>query len=229
MGGVMTATAPALNQQQLRLGQVLLAAGPVTQELLQAELQNSGKSASALGKALAQSGFAAEADLARVAIQRHRIPKINIKSTNIPLKTIALLPENVARASKALAIDKIGNILVVVTPDILNIEGIKALRVDTGMHLSIIQCSADGFDQALAAYYKRLAMSPDVAAAAAAEMGRPATAASAARAGVPALVASAKEMAGTIPLNGQGYTNLTARWEHLFASTEPVAAAETLL
>ena len=85
MGGVMTATAPALNQQQLRLGQVLLAAGPVTQELLQAELQNSGKSASALGKALAQSGFAAEADLARVAIQRHRIPKINIKSTRFPL------------------------------------------------------------------------------------------------------------------------------------------------
>ena len=225
----MTATAPALNQQQLRLGQVLMAAGPVTQESLQAELQSSGKSASALGKALAQSGFVAEADLARVAIQRHRIPKINIKSTNIPLKTIALLTEDVARASKALAIDKIGNILVVVTPNILNIEGVKGLRTNTGMHLSIIQCGADGFDQALNAYYKRLSQSPDVAAAAAAEMGRPATAASAAPAGAPALVATTDEMAGAIPLNGQGYTNLTARWQHFFGSSDPVTAAETLL
>jgi hypothetical protein len=225
----MTATAPALNQQQLRLGQVLLAAGPVTQELLQAELQSSGKSASALGKALAQSGFVAEADLVRVAIQRHRIPKINIKSTNIPLKTIALLPENVARASKALAIDKIGNILVVVTPNILNIEGIRGLRSHTGLHLSIIQCGTDGFDQALDGYYKRLSQAPDVAAAAAAEMGRPAPAAPAALAGIPALVANADEMAGAVPLNGQGYTNLSARWQHFFGSSAPLEAAETLL
>ncbi len=225
-----------LTEQQLRLGKVLMAAGPVTHEFLKQELESSGKAASALGRALGQSGFVTEAELARTLIARHRIPKINLKNTNIPLKTIAVLTPETASECRALPIDRIGKVLVIVTPDIFNADAIQRLRDMTGFHVSIIQCAAEGFDQILSDYYGRLAEKPEIAREVQAEIGRSMPGAAAARpaggGGAPgrlsAIAANEDELKKAVALEGY-HMDLAARWDHLFASDGPVEAEEILL
>lgn len=163
---------------KLQIGRTLLAGGPITQETLQRELQQSGKGESVLGKALLQSGFPNEADLIVPILQRLRIPKINARNTKIPLETIRLVPEQVAKSSRVLPIDLIGRILVVVTPDLQNTDALAEVRKQTGYLVTPIQCSADGFDGIVQDYYSRMAAAGLTSAA-------PVGAASAAAAGAP--------------------------------------------
>lgn len=142
--------------EKLEIGRALLAGGPLTVQGLQRELESSGKQDSVLGKALLQSGFPQEQDLIVPILQRLRIPKINAKNTKIPLDTIRVLPEAVAKAHKVLAIDVIGNILVVVTPTLNNVEGLTEVRRATGMLVTPIQCSDAGFEGIINDYYGRL-------------------------------------------------------------------------
>lgn len=146
----------AIPPDKLQIGRALLAGGPITQEALKRELDGSGKGSSVLGNALLQSGFPTEEELIYPLLARLRIPKINARKTTIPLETIRLIPEDVARRSKVLALDKIGSILVVVTPDVSQ-EGLLAeVRRATGLLVTPIQCAVEGFDEILDEYYQRL-------------------------------------------------------------------------
>jgi hypothetical protein len=141
---------------KLRIGRALLAGGPLTVEFLESELERSNKQGSVLGKALLQSGFPREEDLIVTVLQQLRIPKINAKNTKIPLETIRLLPQEVAIRCRVLPIDQIGTILVVVTPDIGNTEGLAEVRKVTGSLVTPIQCSEQGFEAIVNDYYRRL-------------------------------------------------------------------------
>lgn len=143
---------------KLPLGRALLAGGPITQELLQQELDRSNKAGGVLGKALLQSGFPSEEEVI-LPLLRLRIPRINARNTRIPLETIRLLPEDVARRHQVLAIDQIGSILVVVTPNPADPETLAASRRASGLVVTPIQCGPEGFDEILTDYYTRLAES----------------------------------------------------------------------
>ena len=145
---------------KLRIGRSLLAGGPITQELLQAELDRQGKGASVLGKALLKAGFPNEEDLIYPLLAKLRIPRINAKNTKIPLETVALLPEELATQHQLLPLDRMGNLLVVVTSDVGNDEGMSAVRAHTGMtvfpiHSDPKSCSADEFLGIVRDYYRR--------------------------------------------------------------------------
>lgn len=146
---------------KLRIGRSLLAGGPVTQELLQAELDRQGKGASVLGKALLKAGFPREEDLIYPLLAKLRIPRINAKNTKIPLETVALLPESLATEHQLLPLDRMGNLLVVVTSDVGNDAGMATVRGHTGMTVFPIQsdpksCTSDEFMEIVRDYYRRV-------------------------------------------------------------------------
>lgn len=149
---------------KLKIGRALLAGGPVTQELLQRELDRAQKSSSVLGKALLQSGFPREEDLMVPLLSGLRIPRINAKNTKIPLETIRLLPQEIAIRQRILPLDQMGGVLVVVTPDVGNEDGMAEARQVTGLAVFPIQsdsktCSPAEFEQIIKDYYARLAES----------------------------------------------------------------------
>lgn len=155
---------PAIPPDKLKIGRALLAGGPVTQELLQRELDRAQKSGSVLGKALLQSGFPREEDLMVPLLSGLRIPRINAKNTKIPLETIRLMPQEVALRQRILPLDQMGNVLVVVTPDVGNEDGMAEARQVTGLAIFPIQsdsksCSVQEFEQIIRDYYQRLAES----------------------------------------------------------------------
>ena len=141
---------------KLQIGRALLAGGPITHEQLKREIDSSGKSTSVLGNALLQSGFPTEEELVYPILARLRIPKINARKTTIPLETIRLIPEDIARRTKVLALDRIGSILVVVTPDVSQEGALGEVRKVTGLFVTPIQCAVDGFDEILGEYYQKL-------------------------------------------------------------------------
>ncbi len=145
----------SLLPEKRRLGLALLAGGPLTQERVTAELEKSGKQGSVLGRALLASGFPTEEELLVALTARVRIPKINVRTTKIPLETIRLVPADVARRAKLIPIERVGDILIVVGPDMGDADALAEVRRATGCLVSPIQCAPEGFDEVLASYYER--------------------------------------------------------------------------
>ncbi len=137
----------SLPPDKLAIGRALLAGGPITQEQLQRELEGSQKAGTVLGKALLQSGFPTDEEVVYPLLARLRIPKINARKTTIPLETIRLVPEEVARRHRILPLDQIGQILVVVMPDVGQEAALAEVRRVTGLFVTPIQCTPEGFDE----------------------------------------------------------------------------------
>lgn len=207
----------AIPPDKLQIGRALLAGGPITQELLKRELESSGKASSVLGNALLQSGFPTEEELIYPLLARLRIPKINARKTTIPLETVRLIPEEVARRCKVLALDRIGSVLVVVTPDVSQEAGLGEVRRATGLLITPIQCAPEGFDEILGEYYQRLN-----------ESGlAPAPAPTAAPEAAPAPVAEHGQngVVRAIPVGAEGEDTFFRR----YMSAGPVPAEEQLM
>ncbi len=206
----------AIPPDRLKIGRALLAGGPITQQGLQRELERSGKGGSVLGKALLQSGFPSEEELIALVLQRLRIPKINARNTKIPLETIRVVPEAVAKQCKVLAIDQIGNILVVVTPELGDEQAIAEVRKATGLLVTPIQCAAEGFDAIVGEYYQRLAQSGLAPVQPVATGGGAAP---------PTAAAASNGVVKAIPVGNE----TEDAWWKRYASAGPVPAEETLM
>ncbi|HZU95987.1 MAG TPA: hypothetical protein VFF73_04705 [Planctomycetota bacterium] len=212
----MLAKTAALSPEKRRLGRALLAGGPITVERLTEELEKSGKGQSVLGKALLKANFPHEDELLAALVAAIRIPKINVRNTKIPLETIRILPADVAKRWKVLPIEKIGDILVVVSPGVGEEEALASVRRATGCSVFPFQCDAEGFDEVLGGYYDRLASS-----------------------GIAQAVPVADAMAAPVPgptarptqgaLAALPADDGSDEWERVYAAPGPVPAEEVLL
>ncbi len=215
----------SLSDKQKQLAGSLLSAGVVTQEFLAQELKKAGRQAGALGKALLQSGYIKERELFALLVQHHKIPSIKISKTKIPLDTVATLPESVARKHKAIVLEKLEDLLVVVTTQIFHPESIAALRKETGCKIAMIACKdAGAFETALDDFYGRIRASEAASRQSSAGSGSLASAGSPGSGGRgKALVA--EKVDGAVRPATAAVPDLLARYEAVFAGAGPVLAA----
>jgi type IV pilus assembly protein PilB len=217
----MLAKTAALSPEKRKLGRALLAGGAITQEKLQEELDKAGKSQSVLGKALLKANFPREEELLAALVAQIRIPKINVRNTKIPLETIRVVPADVARRFKVLPIERIGDILVIVSPGVGDEDALAAVRKATGCAVFPFQCDAEGFDEVVDGYYDRLAASGLA----------PAPAPTADSHAAPAPGPTPRPVAAAAPgaLAAIPADDGLDEWDRIFAAAGPLPAEEVLL
>ncbi len=247
------AEAPApetLSESQQKLARSLLAAGVLTYEHLERQIEKAGKQQSVLARALLQSGYVREADIMAALVRKLRVPRINLKTAKVAPEVLSLVSPEIAKKERFLPLDEIGDILVAVTPNVFNVEGIEEVRRATGRRVCCIQCAEEGFDALVLALYEKLPPKPLPAAAtatlptpvaavapAAGPAPSPAAAAPSAQAvpaapaGVsghaplPAVAATEEDLVGIRPLNGR-QVDPRAEWDWTYASEGPIKVLE---
>lgn len=207
---------------QRKLARVLLAAGALTREGLESELKAAGKVEGVLGKALLKAGYASEEALVGPLTGGYRLPKINIKNTKIPLDTIRLIPEEVARRHQVLPIERIGNLMVIVTPNVQDPAAIDAVRMAIGgLRVALIQCGPEGFLEVVDGYYSRVTKTRPPTPAPAVDRRTPAGA-------FRLIAADEEECRRARPLVG-AHRDPRAEWEWTYTREGPVKVVEALL
>lgn len=144
----------SISDGKRELGRALIAGGLLTRETLMAELERSDKKQSKMAKALMTCNFPTEDELLAVVTRNIRVPNVGIQKLRIDKETVAQLPYELAKTHKVIAYDRIGDILVVVTPHIGNAEAFAAVRKHTGCFMAPIRCNEEGFLDALEKFYE---------------------------------------------------------------------------
>lgn len=115
--------------KKLKLGELLLYAGKITESQLKDALDIQKKSGKKIGEVLVAEGIITEDDIIEVLEFQLGIPHVDLDKYQISSKVATLIPENIVRRYELIAIDKRDNLLIVAMVDPLNIFALDDVKL----------------------------------------------------------------------------------------------------
>ncbi len=139
--------------RKVRLGELLVAAGVITQSQLEEALFAQKKTGERLGIALRKLGFVSEDTLIEFLGRQLDIPSIDLEHTEVNEDIARLIPEAIARKYKIIAVAKIDTLLTLATADPLDLFAMDDAESITGCQIIPVITTERDIQKALDKYY----------------------------------------------------------------------------
>lgn len=138
---------------KLRLGDILVKDGIITEEQLFKALDLQRGTGQKLGAVLIAQGWLAEDQLFKVLEEQYQIPYLDINSLYIDGKVPKLISESLARKHMAIPIKLEKNKLTVAMSDPLDMIAKDDIRIITGLELEVVISAQQDIARAINRYY----------------------------------------------------------------------------
>ncbi len=139
-------------RRRVRLGDLLLAAGSITDRQLEQALQLQLTTDERLGKVLVRMGGASQDIVAKAIAEQLGLEFVHVQSIAVPDDMLMMLPEQTIRRYQALPIRLDGDALVVGMVDPLDVVALDDVRRILDRDLIPVVITEDGFHQAVDQY-----------------------------------------------------------------------------
>ncbi len=192
-----------LTKEQIRVGELLLAEGPITSDLVRRQIEDAGLQNSLLAKAVAASGHAPESELVTLLLTGYRIPKVKLANYRIPEEALGLIPAALARRHKVIPLGQIGSIICVAVGSIFQVEVsvVEEIRQKTGCAVKVFQSTAEDVEVAVKRFYPERKKREVVAA-----------------------IPVAPDVVESVSAESVPYEDTAECWDELYASAGPLKA-----
>ncbi len=114
--------------QEIRLGDLFVKEGLITEQQLQEGLAEAKTSGTRIGYALVHLGFVAEEELTRMLARQYRVPAVDLSKVTVDSKIIKLVPANVAKKHLVLPLRRVGRMLTVAMTNPTDFSAIDDLK-----------------------------------------------------------------------------------------------------
>lgn len=118
-----------MKNTKLKLGELLVYAGKITESQLNEALNLQKKTGKKLGEILVDENFVIEEDIIEVLEFQLGIPHVDLEKYQINLQVATIIPENIVRRYELIAIDKRDDLLIVAMVDPLNIFALDDVKL----------------------------------------------------------------------------------------------------
>ena len=142
-----------MQKSNLKLGDMLLYAGKITKEQLNEALEEQKTSEMKLGEVIADKGWLKLEEIVEILEHQYGFPKVDLSKFEINTNVVTLIPENIVKKYKVIAIDEKDDNLVVAMANPLNFFAIEDITLYTKM--DVIPCLATNadLDKVIEKYY----------------------------------------------------------------------------
>ncbi len=140
-------------RQKLKLGDVLVNAGTITEEQLQQALAEQKQNNTPLGEALVQLGFLAEEKFLNSLADQLKIPYLDMQGVKISQEAIRKVPETVARKHRIIPIDIENGSLKLAMTDPLNIFAVDEVTIQSGLDVITVLAAESDIERAIQEEY----------------------------------------------------------------------------
>ena len=138
---------------KIRLGELLVTFGIITQEQLEDALFEQKKSGGRLGQVLRQLGYVSEETMIEFIGKQLNIPNIDLEQVAPDKQVVNLVPEAIARRHKAIPVSKVGNVLTLAMSDPLDVFAIDDVAGITGCAINAVVSTERSVLKAIDRYY----------------------------------------------------------------------------
>src|SRR5262245_3322608 len=137
----------------VKLGEMLLKAGMITQPQLQEALEAQKKGGGKLGFNLVKLGFVKEDDITQLLSDQYGVPSINLRHFEIDETVINLIPSEVAQKYLVLPVNRTGATLTISMADPTNVFAMDDIKFMTGYNVEPVVASEIAIREAIEKYY----------------------------------------------------------------------------
>jgi len=144
-----------LSREQVAIGRVLLAEGPLTTDYVDEQIRKLGEDAPILAKAVKACGHCNEAALIATLLASYRIPRVRLASYDVPDDAVALLSTEDARRFRVVPIGRVGSITCLAIDNVFDmaVGVVYQIRRLLGGPVKFFQATPDELERALDKYY----------------------------------------------------------------------------
>ncbi len=140
-------------KERLRLGEILIREGLITERHLEKGLNEQKKTGEYLGRTLVKLGLLSEENLVAILSQEWSIPSISLKNISIDTKILSKVPAKFVSHYKIIPVSLEENVLSVAISDPFNLQAVDDLRLLLGYEVKIFLAGDDDIVEALRRYY----------------------------------------------------------------------------
>lgn len=139
--------------KKLKLGELLLYSGKITESQLKDALDIQKKSGKKIGEVLVAERIITEDDIIEVLEFQLGIPHVDLDKYQIDSKVATLIPENIVRRYELIAIDKRDNLLIVAMVDPLNIFALDDVKLFVKLDIQPVISTREKLLKAIDRFY----------------------------------------------------------------------------
>jgi type IV pilus assembly protein PilB len=137
-----------------RLGEILVEMGIITGDQVQTALKVQKKEGGLLGAVLIKLQFVTESDIAIALAKQDSIPYLPAQNCDVNMQVLSLVEPLFALKHQCLPIDKIENVLLLLTADPTQYSVVEELEKKTGLSVQLFVGIEAEVKQAIKRYYK---------------------------------------------------------------------------
>lgn len=142
-----------MRREKLRLGDLLISAGIITEEQLARVLQEQKKANRPVGEILVALGLTTEEIILRTLERQLGMPYIDLGRYMVDKKAVGLIPQDLARRHLVMPLFKIGSTLTVAMANPLNVPVIDEIRDRTHCEIGVAVSNRTAIQEAIDKYY----------------------------------------------------------------------------
>jgi len=137
----------------VKIGEILLKAGLVSQEQLSSALEHQKKNGGKLGFNLVKLGFVNEDDITQLLSEQYGVPSINLRHFEIDEQVTKLVPAEVAQKYLIMPVNRTGATLTIAMVDPTNVFAMDDIKFMTGYNVEPVVASEIAIREAIDHYY----------------------------------------------------------------------------
>jgi type IV pilus assembly protein PilB len=137
----------------VKLGEMLLKAGLISQKQLEEALEAQRENGEKLGFNLIRLGYVKEDDITQLLSEQYGVPSINLRHFEIDEAVINLIPSEVAQKYMVLPVNRTGATLTISMADPTNVFAMDDIKFMTGYNVEPVVASEIAIREAIEKYY----------------------------------------------------------------------------
>jgi type IV pilus assembly protein PilB len=142
-----------MQKPNMKLGEILLYAGKITQDQLDEAMKDQKKSQLKLGEIIVDKGWLKPEEIVEALEQQLGFPIVDLTKYEINPNVATLIPESIVRKYKLIAIDRKENRLIVAMVDPLNFFAIDDVKLYTKMDITPCLATSMDLERVIEKYY----------------------------------------------------------------------------
>ncbi|MCX7828708.1 MAG: ATPase, T2SS/T4P/T4SS family [Thermanaerothrix sp.] len=144
-----------VDTKHMRLGDILIQAGVLTESTLNAALKEQKVSSMRLGEILVKNGWVSEKHLAEALSRQLKVPLVSLARYKPTPEVLKVVPENMARRLEVVPLSLLDNgRLLVATSDPLNVVALDELKMATGREIELSIAMVSEIRRAFEQFYR---------------------------------------------------------------------------
>ena len=137
----------------VKLGEMLVKAGLISQDQLQEALEGQRQSGEKLGYVLVSLGYVKEDEITQLLSEQYGVPSINLRHFEIDDSVINLIPSEVSQKYLVVPVNRTGATLTIAMADPTNVFAMDDIKFMTGYNVEPVVASEMAIREAIESYY----------------------------------------------------------------------------